>query len=121
MTFLAWAANPELVERKQMGVRIVLFLVFLTGADLRGEAARFWADVRASERDGVRPVIPSPVIGIIGGSGLYDIDGLEDKAWRQVDTPWGAPSDELLFGRLDGVRCVFLPRHGRGHRPRPPI
>ena len=59
------------------------------------------------------------VIGIIGGSGLYDIDGLEDKAWRTVATPWGAPSDELLFGRLAGVRCVFLPRHGRGHKVSP--
>ncbi len=56
-----------------------------------------------------------PVIGIIGGSGLYDIDGLEEKVWRQVATPWGMPSDALLFGRLSGVRCVFLPRHGRGH------
>ncbi|GBQ15876.1 5'-methylthioadenosine phosphorylase [Swaminathania salitolerans LMG 21291] len=60
-----------------------------------------------------------PVIGLIGGSGLYDIDGLEDKEWRRVETPWGEPSDALLFGRLDGVRCVFLPRHGRGH-PIPP-
>lgn len=56
-----------------------------------------------------------PVIGIIGGSGLYDIDGLEQKAWRQVATPWGMPSDALLFGRLSGIQCVFLPRHGRGH------
>jgi 5'-methylthioadenosine phosphorylase len=56
-----------------------------------------------------------PVIGIIGGSGLYDIEGLEDTEWRPVATPWGAPSDLLLFGRLEGVRCVFLPRHGRGH------
>src|ERR1700723_211839 len=56
-----------------------------------------------------------PVIGIVGGSGLYDIDGLEDKVWRQVATPWGMPSDALLFGRLGDVRCVFLPRHGRGH------
>jgi 5'-methylthioadenosine phosphorylase len=56
-----------------------------------------------------------PVIGIIGGSGLYDIEGLEDKVWRQLETPWGTPSDALLFGELDGVRCVFLPRHGRGH------
>ncbi|MCX7371329.1 MAG: S-methyl-5'-thioadenosine phosphorylase [Alphaproteobacteria bacterium] len=60
-----------------------------------------------------------PVIGMIGGSGLYDIDGLEEREWRRVETPWGEPSDELLFGRLYGVRCVFLPRHGRGH-PRPP-
>ncbi len=57
-----------------------------------------------------------PVIGIIGGSGLYDIDGLQDKKWRKVETPWGDPSDELLEGWLDGVRCVFLPRHGRGHK-----
>src|SRR6201747_2577180 len=56
-----------------------------------------------------------PVIGIIGGSGLYDIDGLKEKTWKRVETPWGAPSDDLLFGRLGGVRCVFLPRHGRGH------
>ncbi|MBN8898355.1 MAG: S-methyl-5'-thioadenosine phosphorylase, partial [Rhodospirillales bacterium] len=56
-----------------------------------------------------------PVIGIIGGSGLYDIDGLTEKTWQQVETPWGTPSDALLVGRLGGVRCVFLPRHGRGH------
>jgi 5'-methylthioadenosine phosphorylase len=54
-------------------------------------------------------------IGIIGGSGLYAIDGLEDAEWRRVDTPWGQPSDELLFGRIDAVNLVFLPRHGRGH------
>jgi len=60
-----------------------------------------------------------PVIGIIGGSGLYDIAGLEDQVWREVETPWGKPSDALLSGRLAGVRCVFLPRHGRGHRLSP--
>ena len=57
-----------------------------------------------------------PVIGIIGGSGVYEIDGLEDAQWLAVASPWGRPSDELLVGRLDGQRCVFLPRHGRGHR-----
>jgi 5'-methylthioadenosine phosphorylase len=60
-----------------------------------------------------------PVIGIIGGSGIYDIEGLENQAWKRVHTPWGDPSDELLEGWLDGVRCVFLPRHGRGHRLSP--
>ena len=59
------------------------------------------------------------VLGVIGGSGLYEVDGLEDKRWVTVDTPWGAPSDQLLTGTLDGVRLVFLPRHGRGH-PIPP-
>ncbi|MBV9117302.1 MAG: S-methyl-5'-thioadenosine phosphorylase, partial [Acetobacteraceae bacterium] len=57
----------------------------------------------------------APVVGIIGGSGLYDIEGLEERAWRHMTTPWGEPSDALLFGVLAGVRCVFLPRHGRGH------
>ena len=66
----------------------------------------------------MRDVI-QPVIGLIGGSGLYDIEGLEDRAWRRLDSPWGEPSDELLFGRLAGVSCVFLPRHGRGHRVPP--
>ena len=56
-----------------------------------------------------------PVIGVIGGSGLYDIDGLENKQWRRVETPRGDASDALLFGTLDGVQCVLLPRHGWGH------
>ena len=60
-----------------------------------------------------------PVIGIIGGSGIYDIDGLARKEWRRVHTPWGEPSDDLLFGELDGQKLVFLPRHGRGHRVPP--
>jgi 5'-methylthioadenosine phosphorylase len=60
-----------------------------------------------------------PVVGVIGGSGVYDIDGLEDIAWRAVETPFGAPSDELMFGTLDGQQLVFLPRHGRGHRVPP--
>ena len=55
------------------------------------------------------------VIGVIGGSGVYDIDGLEAVRWQAVDSPFGKPSDELLFGRLAGVDLVFLPRHGRGH------
>jgi 5'-methylthioadenosine phosphorylase len=55
-------------------------------------------------------------IGVIGGSGLYAIDALDDAQWIAVDTPWGAPSDELLTGRIAGVKFVFLPRHGRGHR-----
>lgn len=55
------------------------------------------------------------VLGIIGGSGLYDIDGIEDAQWMAVDSPWGAPSDEILTGRLNGTDVRFLPRHGRGH------
>ncbi len=54
-------------------------------------------------------------LGIIGGSGLYQLDTLEDAHWKSVDTPWGAPSDDLLIGHIQGVKCVFLPRHGRGH------
>jgi 5'-methylthioadenosine phosphorylase len=65
------------------------------------------------------PSPPPPVIGILGGSGLYQIEGLTDIEWRRVETPFGAPSDELCFGRLGGTQIVFLPRHGRGHRLSP--
>lgn len=54
-------------------------------------------------------------IAVIGGSGIYDIDGLEGAEWTRVETPWGEPSDAILTGRLDGVSMAFLPRHGRGH------
>jgi 5'-methylthioadenosine phosphorylase len=54
-------------------------------------------------------------IGVIGGSGIYDISGLEGADWVTVQTPWGAPSDAVMTGTLDGVEMVFLPRHGRGH------
>ncbi len=57
-----------------------------------------------------------PVIGVIGGSGLYEIEGLTDVKKITVDTPFGSPSDVYVTGRLDGARMVFLPRHGRGHR-----
>jgi len=57
-----------------------------------------------------------PVLGIIGGSGLYEIDGLTNRRWQKVSSPFGEPSDELLFGELEGQPLVFLPRHGRGHR-----
>ena len=55
------------------------------------------------------------VIGVIGGSGVYQIDGLDGAEWVEVDSPWGAPSDHVLTGQLHGTKMVFLPRHGRGH------
>jgi 5'-methylthioadenosine phosphorylase len=55
-------------------------------------------------------------LGIIGGSGVYDLPGLKNPRWEHVPTPWGEPSDHLFFGELDGLELVFLPRHGRGHR-----
>jgi 5'-methylthioadenosine phosphorylase len=58
----------------------------------------------------------NPVLGIIGGSGVYDIEGLTNRIWKKVDSPFGFPSDELLFGNLYGEKMVFLPRHGRGHK-----
>ena len=57
-----------------------------------------------------------PLLGIIGGSGLYDLPGLADTRWVSVGTPWGAPSDQIVLGRLGPARLAFLPRHGRGHR-----
>tara|TARA_Y100001960_G_scaffold326401_1_gene410594 strand:+ start:1458 stop:2348 length:891 start_codon:yes stop_codon:yes gene_type:complete len=65
--------------------------------------------------DGHRPT----VIGIIGGSGVYDIEGLTNKRWVPIESSFGKPSDELLFGELNGQQMVFLPRHGRGHRVPP--
>jgi 5'-methylthioadenosine phosphorylase len=55
------------------------------------------------------------MIGVIGGSGLYEMEGIEGASWVKVRSPWGAPSDEFLVGRLGGVPVAFLPRHGRGH------
>lgn len=55
-------------------------------------------------------------LGVIGGSGLYDLPGLADTCWTAVETPWGAPSEEVFVGRLGDVELAFLPRHGRGHR-----
>ncbi|WP_439103921.1 S-methyl-5'-thioadenosine phosphorylase [Celeribacter marinus] len=55
------------------------------------------------------------MIGVMGGSGVYEIDGLQDGTWVNVDTPWGDPSDQIFTGVLDGVKMAFLPRHGRGH------
>lgn len=54
-------------------------------------------------------------IGIIGGSGLYALEALEDARWQAVESPWGTPSDDILTGHIGGVELAFLPRHGRGH------
>jgi 5'-methylthioadenosine phosphorylase len=59
------------------------------------------------------------IVGIIGGSGVYHLPGLEDVREERVSTPWGEPSDALHFGRIGGTEAVFLPRHGRGHRLAP--
>ena len=58
-------------------------------------------------------------IGVIGGSGLYDMDGMTSVDYIDVDTPFGKPSDSVVVGTLEGVRVAFLPRHGRGHRINP--
>ena len=58
-------------------------------------------------------------IGVLGGSGLYELPELEDAHWQAVDSPWGTPSDEVLVGTISGRRFAFLPRHGRGHRIAP--
>ncbi len=58
-------------------------------------------------------------LGIIGGSGLYNMEGLEDSKWIKVNTPWGSPSDEILQAKLKGKEIFFLPRHGREHKINP--
>ena len=59
------------------------------------------------------------VLGILGGSGVYDMAGLKNAAWRRIASPFGETSDEFLFGVLDGLDVVFVPRHGREHPIRP--
>lgn len=59
------------------------------------------------------------VLGIIGGSGLYDLPGLQNKRSEKIETPWGSPSDDLHFGEIDGLEIIFLSRHGAGHRVPP--
>src|SRR5579864_9540747 len=72
-----------------------------------------------SGRGSTERAAPRPVVGIIGGSGLYQIDGLADVEWRRVESPFGAASDEFCSGSLDGQPVIFLPRHGRGHEVPP--
>src|SRR5260221_2740518 len=59
------------------------------------------------------------VLGVIGGSGIYDLPEVEDARWEKVTTPWGDPSDQLRIGRIGDLPVAFLPRHGRGHRLSP--
>jgi 5'-methylthioadenosine phosphorylase len=59
------------------------------------------------------------ILGLVGGSGLYDLPGLDSPEWRCIESPWGQPSDDILFAEIDGLPIRFLPRHGRGHRLSP--
>lgn len=59
------------------------------------------------------------VLGIVGGSGFYNLPGMENARWERVDSPFGKPSDEILFAEIDGLPLRFLPRHGRGHKVPP--
>ena len=94
----------------------------LASANERAGRSRFGARLIAAKR---RPIMPrrleearvvKAVVGVIGGSGLYHLDGLSDVREERVSTPWGDPSDALRFGRIGGAEAVFLARHGRGHR-----
>lgn len=71
---------------------------------------------QASSTSPATPPAPPPAIGIIGGTGLYDLPGFENAQWVTVESAFGTPSDQLLIGDYNGQRLVFLPRHGRGHR-----
>ncbi len=70
-----------------------------------------WGDIELTDK--------KPVIGVIGGSGVYELDDLEDTKWVDISSPFGSPSDAVLMGRLGDVQMVFLPRHGRGHKISP--
>jgi 5'-methylthioadenosine phosphorylase len=66
-----------------------------------------------------KSTVTKTVLGIVGGSGLYDMPGLKNVHWEAVRSPWGKPSDQLLFADIDGLPVRFLPRHGRGHKVPP--
>ncbi len=89
---------------------------FQSPADFDGVATVLGRALSANRRDFG---MTKSVLGVIGGSGLYDLPGLENARWETVDSPWGAPSDALRIGELDGLTIVFLPRHGRGHKLSP--
>jgi len=63
--------------------------------------------------------VAASVLGIVGGSGFYNLPGMENARWERVDSPFGKPSDEILFAEIDGLPLRFLPRHGRGHKVPP--
>jgi 5'-methylthioadenosine phosphorylase len=88
--------------------------MFFIVASANAFAPGFFMLKRAAT-SGPRQPMTRTVLGIIGGSGVYDIEGLENARWQTVESPWGQPSDQLLTGTLHGVDMVFLPRHGRGH------
>ena len=67
----------------------------------------------------MRDEMQQSVLGIVGGSGLYELDKLENAQWHKIESPWGHPSDEILFGEINGLPVRFLPRHGRGHKLSP--
>ena len=90
----------------------------MEGAQQRGPDLRLslWAKLdtlRTTQSKG--DFMTQTKIAVIGGSGIYDINGLEGAEWLTVESPWGPPSDAILTGTLDGVKMAFLPRHGRGH------
>ena len=90
----------------------------MEGAQQRGPDLRLslWAKLdtlRTTQSKG--DFMTQTKIAVIGGSGIYDINGLEGAEWLTVESPWGPPSDAILTGTLDGVEMAFLPRHGRGH------
>ena len=65
------------------------------------------------------PKVKNMKLGIIGGSGLYNIGNIDKEEWIKVDTPWGSPSDDLLKCTIENKEIIFLPRHGRGHKINP--
>ena len=79
----------------------------------------WWAGRRRHQPDSERDFMTKSVLGIVGGSGLYDIPALKNVHWEAVASPWGEPSDQILFAELDGLPIRFLPRHGRGHKVPP--
>ena len=141
--FMMWAAEPHLEARKRIGFQVMIFLVDLRRADVLhqeegvGRRARALRRDREASRDEAAPhwgpsfvfamryrarseqSMTKAVLGIIGGSGVYDLPGLENVREERIASPWGEPSAPLRIGEMSGLPVVFLPRHDKGHRLSP--
>ena len=132
--FLMWAAEPHMMARKRIGFQVMIFLIVLAGL-LYFTKKKVWSacterarnlltlgprlgPLRFCEQE-LRRTMTKAVLGIIGGSGIYDLPGLQNVREQRIASPWGEPSGALRIGDIAGLPVVFLPRHDKGHRLSP--
>ena len=108
-------ASSKLVSK--MGVKSIFFAFVINLYNLKG--VRLIEKNKYSYMSIIDAKVKNMKLGIIGGSGLYNIGNIDKEEWLKVDTPWGSPSDDLLKCTIENKEIIFLPRHGRGHKVNP--